>query len=190
MRTTRWMTALMAVGLLATAACGGDDDGAADDPEVTVTVPPDDEATTTSEGDGDDGVSDVVDEAFLDDACPLLDGIDLAALLGEPAGEPEASSQVCRVRPASADSRGNLQLVVATSRAADNFETQKDTFGVDTEVEGLGDAAFHSGPYLFVLDGEVLAFMQVIRDSSLGIAVDDADLEAAMTTVLANIAAS
>jgi hypothetical protein len=188
MRTTRWMTALMAVGLLATTACGGDD-GAADDPEATATVPVD-ETTTTTAGEGDDGVSDVVDEAFLDDACPLLGGIDLAALLGEPAGEPEASSQVCRVRPASADSRGNLQLVVATSRAADNYETQQETFGVDTEVDGLGDAAFHSGPYLFVLDGDVLAFMQVIRDSTLGIAVDDSDLEAAMSTVLANIAAS
>lgn len=193
--TTPFTAALMAVGLLALAACGDDDDPAAE-PEATVDVadltttsaPPDDE---TDDADGsDDGVSDVVDDAFLDDPCPLLEGVDLEALLGEPAGAPEAGTQTCRVQPAAEDSRGNLQLVVATSRAADNYETQQETFGVDSEVAGLGDAAFHSGPYLFVLDGEVLAFVQVIRDSSLGVGVDDADLEAAMATVLDNIASA
>ncbi|MGK2948538.1 MAG: hypothetical protein ACSLFP_08180 [Acidimicrobiales bacterium] len=193
--STRITAALMAVGLLALVACGDDDDPVAE-PDTTIDV---DDLTTTSsppsdDGDdgetSDDGVSDIVDDAFLDDPCPLLEGVDLEALLGEPAGAPEAGTQTCRVQPAAEGSRGNLQLVVATSRAADNYDTQQETFGVDSEVAGLGDAAFHSGPYLFVLDGEVLAFVQVIRDSSLGVGVDDADLEAAMATVLDNIASA
>jgi len=51
----------------------------------------------------------------------------------------------------------------------------------------MGDRAFHSGPYLVVLDGEVLLQLQVIRDASLGFDVDDAVLESAMTTILANL---
>jgi hypothetical protein len=75
-------------------------------------------------------------------------------------------------------------LTINVNSAADNFENQKELFGVDTEATGLGDSAFHSGPYLFVLDGETFFFIQVVRDSSLGVAVDDADLEAAATKVL------
>ena len=56
------------------------------------------------------------------------------------------------------------------------------------EVEGLGDGAFHTGAYLFVLDGDRLVYMQVVQDSANGDGVEDADLEAAMRTVLDNLA--
>jgi hypothetical protein len=128
------------------------------------------------------------DEAI--DACAILESLDPAALLGEPAGEPEGSGSAtfgftCGIESASEATRGATRLTISTNSAAENFEKQKDLFGVDTEVTGLGDAAFHSGPYLFVLHGETFFFIQVVRDSSLGVAIDDAELEVAATKVLA-----
>jgi hypothetical protein len=121
------------------------------------------------------------------ETCALLDGVDLSALLGEPVEDPEADGTVCRVAPADSDSRGQLGLVVETDRPADNFATQREVFGVDREVTGLGEAAFHSGPYLFVLDGDTFFFLQVVRDAAIGRGVPEGELEAAARTVLANL---
>ena len=132
------------------------------------------------------------DGAGTDDAdpCAVLAGIDLAALVGEPVAEPKGSDDLvgasCRVEPMSGSSAG-LRVVVSDQEPADNFEKQRDVLGVDSEVSGIGDEAFHTGPYLIVRAGDRLVILQVIRDSGTGFAVPDADLEAAAQTILANL---
>jgi hypothetical protein len=75
--------------------------------------------------------------------------------------------------------------VVSAGQGVEAYASQKETFGVDAEADGLGDEAFHSGPYLFVLRDDTLAFLQVLRDAGAGSpAVDDGELEATMATVL------
>lgn len=157
-----------------------------DAPETTSAPTTEDAPAPTTEGD------DTAAAAL--DACAILESLDPSALLGEPAGEPEGSGgdtfgSTCGIESASEDTRGATRLTISTNSAADNFENQKELFGVDTEVSGLGDTAFHSGPYLFVLDGETFFFIQVVRDFSLGVAIDDAELEAAATKVLAALEA-
>jgi hypothetical protein len=164
-RRVAWVVAAIGVALLA-GACGGSDN-----------------AESVSNAVSDDGTE---SRAVLT-TCDLLEGVDSGLLLGESAGEPHPDGTVCRVDPADAASRGQLGLVVETDRPDDNFETQREVFGVDTEVAGLGDAAFHSGGYLFVLDGETFFFLQVVRDASLNVGVPDGDLEAAAHTVIENL---
>ncbi|MGH9213724.1 MAG: hypothetical protein ACRD2C_24075 [Acidimicrobiales bacterium] len=175
----------MAVGsTLLAGACGGsgDADGNAADDAETATAAPDptgaEGAAGTPSAGGPDGRA---------DPCDLLNGVDAEILLGEPASEPQAEGTVCRVVPADTGSRGQFGLVVETERPEDNFETQQEVFGIDTEVTGLGDAAFHSGSYLFVLDGDTFFFLQVLRDEAQGGGVSDSDLEDAARTVVANL---
>jgi hypothetical protein len=188
--TTLVAAAFLAVGALA--ACGDDDGETSAETDATTAVPAAEGTTTAPAGDGDDeGSSSGGGGMFLEEVCPLLEGVDVDGLLGEEGGEPQPSSGVCRIRPASEDSSGNLQLVVNTDRGGSNFDRQKELFGVDSEVDGLGDEAFRSGAYLFVRTGDTLVFMQVVRDAGLGAGgVDDARLEAAMTTVLENLDAA
>lgn len=124
------------------------------------------------------------------DPCDVLAGVDLEALVGEPVTEPNGSDDLmgasCRVDPVS-DSHAGLRVVVSDQEAADNFENQREVLGVDTEAAGIGDKAFHTGPYLIVLDGDRLVLIQVVRDSAEGFGVPDADLEAAAQTILANL---
>ena len=190
MATRRWTElGLWAGVVIALAACGSDDGDASTSttPSVETTVArststslvPPTAAPDTTPAAGADGI----------DACAILESLDPAALLGEPAGAPQGSGSAglgfsCAIQSASEDTRGATRLTITTNSAAENFEQQKELFGVDTEVDGLGDAAFHSGPYVFVLDGETFFFIQVVRDSSLGVAIEDAELEAAADTVL------
>lgn len=184
-RRAAWLVAALEITLLA-GSCGGSDDDAetsasppsSDDETASSTTSPDSAAAEGATGEPSAGGSDV---------CALLEGVDASALLGEPAGQPRSDGTVCRVAPTNADSRGQFGLVVETDRPADNFETQQEVFGVDTEVAGLGDAAFHSGGYLFVLDGGTFFFLQAVRDASLGLGVPDGELEAAARTVIGNL---
>lgn len=168
----------LAIALLAVACggSGGDAATAAAEPETETTAPD----PTVAGG--------ATDEHTVGgpDPCALLEGVDPSVLLGEPAAEPRTDGTVCRVGPVDTASRGQLGLVIETQRPADNFETQKGVFGVDTEVSGLGDAAFHSGGYLFVLSDDTFFFLQVVRDAS-GSGVPDGDLEAAARTVIENL---
>lgn len=124
------------------------------------------------------------------DVCGLLADVDVEALLGEAPGEPAGDRDVlgdtCAVDPADGSSTAALRLVVSEGQGVEAYASQRETFGVDGEVDGLGDEAFHSGPYLFVLRGDTLVFVQVLRDAATGSpAVEDAELEGVMTTVLA-----
>lgn len=201
-----WRLGLCACTVIVMAACGSDDGGADTtmastvagvDPTTTPataseTDAPQTTAVATTEQDVQAPTTEGDDEApsAAIDVCAILESLDPSALLGEPAGEPEASGSdtfgfTCGIESASEETRGATRLTISTNSAADNFENQKELFGVDTEVSGIGDMAFHSGPYLFVLDGETFFFIQVVRDSSLGVAIDDAELEAAAMKVLA-----
>jgi hypothetical protein len=190
----RLLAALSLVGALLGAGCGSSEDSA--DPSA----PPAAEegrsgSIASDDGDAGEGPAPETDEpAEADgtvDPCALLAGLDLEGLLATPPGDPEGEDDplgaFCVVEAADDTSRAQARLVVVTDRAADNYETQKEVFGGDSEVSGLGDAAFHSGPYLFVLDGDTLFFLQVVRDASTGPGVDDADLEVAARQVLQDL---
>lgn len=189
---------MLVVGVLIAAACGSSGSGSTEAGASGDTTVPVDTAAgpSTSEEDGPDdtGSSTTASRAASGDAdpCVALAGVDLAALVGEPVGEPNGSQDLmgdsCRVDPVS-DSSAGLRLVYSDQKAADNFENQREVLGVDTEAPGLGERAFHTGPYVLVLDGDQLVMLQVIRDSATGFAVPDAELEAAMVTILDNLAA-
>lgn len=187
--------AIGANALLAAGCGGGGDDDAGDDEAVeagpTTTGPT---ATSDTAGaaaaptDGGEGGA-APGEV---DACAALAGVDLEALVAEPVAAPEASTDImgsnCVVDPV-ADTSAGLRLVVSGQEPASNFANQREVLGVDSEVTGLGDEAFHTGPYLFVLRGDTLVFVQVVRDAAAGAGVDDAELEAAMATILGNLPA-
>jgi hypothetical protein len=188
----RRLLAAVAVAVAVTAAvllagCGdGDEESAKGEPasETSVSTVPADEETEPADG------ANPLDDTSAGgvDACAIVDTLDVEALLGEaPAPRADETSElgaVCVVEPADPESRAAMRLVVEAERGPENYAQQKDLLGVDSEPAGFGDEAFHTGPYLFVLKGETLAFIQVVRDGSKGVAVEDAQLEAAMTTVL------
>ena len=191
------MAAMLAVGCGST---GSTDLGVDGGTGATVPVEATAEPPSTSDGEpGDAGRSDETTAGSRPDAtpsggadpCDVLAGIDVVALVGEPVAAPKGSDDLmgasCRVDPLSGSSAG-LRVVVSDQEPADNFENQREVLGVDTEATGIGDQAFHTGPYLIVLDGDRLVLIQVIRDSGTGFAVPDADLEAAAKTILDNIA--
>jgi hypothetical protein len=188
-------------GALLAAGCGGSDDDAGTDEEVeaaatgtgsTAADPGSTEGTPVTDGSG--GADEPAGGAAPGevDACAALAGVDLEALLAEPVAAPEGSTDImganCFVEPV-ADTSAGLRLVVSNQEPADNFANQRELLGVDSEVTGLGDEAFHTGPYLFVLRGDTLVFVQVVQDAATGAGVDDAQLEAAMTTILGNLPA-
>jgi hypothetical protein len=186
---------VLGAGLLLASGCGSDDDGddadgveAEDTP--TTTAGADDTAPDTASDDGEGEGAEGSASGDVD-ACAALAGVDIEALVGEPVMPPDGSTDMmgaaCNVDPVSESSAG-LRLIVSDQEPEDNYANQQETFGVDTEVEGLGDKAFHTGPYLFVLAGDQLVFLQVVQDAATGAGVDDADLEAAMQTVLDNLA--
>lgn len=123
------------------------------------------------------------------DSCALFEGADLDALLGVPAGPGEdefhGHGHTCEIRALDEGSRARLTLRISTSHGPENHEGMREQVGVDSEVTGLGDAAFHSGPYLGVLLGERFLLLQVLGDSALSFRAADADLEAAMAVVVA-----
>lgn len=193
MRRVRLLAAMVTIGAVLLTGCGSDDGAESTDTEgAAETVPPGEESEpgtdTGSEPDDDslDGTS-----GGGVDACAIVETLAVEELLGEaPAPQDDASSDlgaVCVVKAADPESRGTMRLVLETERGPENYEQQKEMLGVDSEPAGFGDQAFHTGPYLFVLKGDTLAFIQVVRDSSKGVAVEDAQLEAAMSTVLESL---
>ena len=190
----------LGAGVLLASGCGSDDDGdgaegveaeaaptstaAGGDGTAPGDTPPDGTAPADGAGTAGAPTGDV-------DACAALAGVDLEALVAEPVTPPESSVDMmgasCTVDPVG-DSSAGLRLIVTDQSPAENFENQREVLGVDSELDGLGDEAFHTGPYLFVLDGDRLVFLQVVRDAATGAGVDDAELEATMRTVLANLA--
>src|SRR3546814_13947562 len=77
---------------------------------------------------------------------------------------------------------GGVSFAVTTSRSAENYDNQQELFGVDEELTGLGDKAFRSGGYLFVLDGELLVRLQVVRNADHGHRPHPAPMQPAMDT--------
>lgn len=123
------------------------------------------------------------------DACALLEGADLEAILGAPAAAGESEflghGHTCRIEALGEDWRASLTLRISTSHGPENYDGQRESVGVDAEVTGLGDAAFHSGPYLGVLLGDRFLLLHVLADASSDFRAADEDLEAAMATVVA-----
>lgn len=185
----------LGAGLLLASGCGSDDDRddaesvESEDTSGTTAAGADD--TEPADGEADDTADDDTEAAGDVDPCDALAGVDAEALVGEPVAAPQSETDIagdsCLVDAASGSNTG-LRLIISDNSAAENFENQRQNFGVDSEVEGLGDGAFHTGAYLFVLDGDRLVYMQVVQDSANGDGVEDADLEAAMRTVLDNLA--
>ena len=199
----RSLALALAVGVSAVLASGcgsdGDEDDAAGEVEAGVEAPGTTEAaadspaaTATTTGGAEEGDAGAGAAGGDVDACAYLAGVDLEALVGEPVATPEASTDMlgatCVVDPV-ADTSAGLRLIVTDQEPADNYANQREVLGVDSEVTGLGDEGFHTGPYLFVLRGEKLLFLQVVQDATTGAGVEDAALEAAMTTVLDNVPA-
>jgi hypothetical protein len=187
------LTATVVVGAVLLMGCGsddGDDTSAGDAPATEESVPAEpaeDETDPPAEDESLDETS-----AGDVDACAIAATLDVEGLLGEaPAPQDDATSEmgaVCVVKAADTESRGSMRLVVETKKGPENYEQQKELLGVDSEPTGFGEQAFHTGPYLFVLEGDTLAFIQVLRDSSKGLAVEDAKLEEAMTLVMEALA--
>ncbi len=92
----------------------------------------------------------------------------------------------CHVETTDPDSQASLSLSIETKGASVTYETEKKSLPGDREVSGLGDDAFHFGDYLFVLRGDALVRLR-LEGPELGAEVDDAQLEAAMKTVLAEL---
>lgn len=209
-RDRAWTIAVVAA--LCLAACGSDaDEGTATDETVADTTvtdtaavatdPPATDPVDTQPADTEPADTEPTDSpttdapatgGSYDDPCELLAGVDLDAVLGEPAGTPEGElndiADMCTVESTSEGTRGSLVLSVSTNSAADNFVNLEELFGVDAEITGLGDQAFHSGPYVIVLAGDTLVNFQAIRDASIGFAVPDPDAEAAVAQILTNLA--
>jgi len=192
MQMLRRMAAIVAVGGIVMAGCGGSDDG--DDDAVDAGTA--DAGATVPETDPVE--SDPADEAGAAeetsagdvDACAIVALLDLETLMGEPGAPVDDTSALgasCQVDPADSASTAGLRLTVETQHGPENYAQQKDLLGVDTEVTGLGDEAFHTGPYLFTLRGDTMAFLQVLQSAENGLAAEDADLEAAMAIVLAEL---
>lgn len=195
MQQARRLVATIAVVAVLVAGCGGSDDDAADEaadgPVATVPAEsePADQPTDETEPAAETGAGDETSAGDVD-ACAIVALLDVETLMGEPGAPVDDTSDLgasCQVEPADAESRAGLRLTVETQRGPENFAQQKELLGVDTEVTGLGDEAFHTGPYLFVLQGDTLAFIQVLQSAENGMAAEDADLEAAMATVLAEL---
>lgn len=207
-RPTRTRAVAMAAAFGLTfglAACGSeaDEDAITDETSPAAAEPADTEPADTEPADTED--TDAAPPATespttdapatgggYDDPCELLVGVDLDALLGEPVGSPVGElndiADMCRAEMVNADSRGSLALSVTTNSAADNYVNLEELFGVDEEITGLGDQAFHSGPYVVVLAGDTLVNFQVIRDAAFGFGVPDPDMEVATAQILANLA--
>jgi hypothetical protein len=213
MRTRAMAIAAASSLAFSLAGCGSDEDATADetspvvaepadtepadaapDTEPPATDPPDTENTDAAASDTDSPTTDApaTGGAGYDDPCELLVGVDLDALLGEPVGTPEGElndiADMCSADMVNEESRGSVALSVTTNSAADNYVNLEELFGVDTEISGLGDQAFHSGPYVVVLAGDTLVNFQVIRDAAFGLGVPDPDMEVAAAQILANLA--
>ena len=65
------------------------------------------------------------------DACALLDGIDIDALLGEPAAPAHATGTQCNIRPVDAASPASLMLQYLPDKGAANYAQQNALFGID-----------------------------------------------------------
>ena len=120
--------------------------------------------------------------------CVLLEGIDVAALLGEDPGAPEEGNGVCKIEPADAASPASLVLqVVDGANGATFYERDRDLLGVSSEIADLGDEAYFAGKRVNVLVRGTYVYLQVLRDPAGGAGqVDDAELVDATATVLAN----
>jgi hypothetical protein len=122
-------------------------------------------------------------------ACALLDGIDIATLLGEAPGETTDSGGVCKIKAADAASAGAIIVqAVNAPQGTEYYERDKELLGSDGEIAGLGDAAHYAGPYrVNVLSGGNYLIVQVIRELFSDVErLDDALLMEATRTALAN----
>lgn len=173
------LTVLTALVLAVTlSACGG---GAAESPlgdadaiEAEAVQPDAEPAAPTDDG---------------PDACALLTGIDIAALLGEEPGEQSDAGGVCKITAADPASAGAILVqAVAAPKGAEYYERDKELLGSDGEIAGLGDAAHYAGPYrVNVLSGDNYLIVQVLRELFGDVErLDDALLMEATRTVLAN----
>lgn len=197
MRRARRAIAVLLMAMLVTAGCGSDDEATeAGAPDAAAGATEGDSGSTAPDvpSDTEPGLDgDGADAADELDVCGLLAEVDLEPLLGEPAGplegESDALGHVCAIDPLDEESRATLRLVVSTSSGPENYATQREMLGVDAEVTGLGDEAFHSGPYLVVVRGDALITLQAISDASQAFRVADADLETAMASILAALPA-
>lgn len=129
------------------------------------------------------------DEPSDASACALLDGMDIATLLGETPGDTTDSGGVCKIAAASADSTGSILVqAVAAPTGAEYYERDKELLGSDGEIAGLGDAAHYAGPYrVNVLSGGNYLIVQVLRDLFGDVErLDDALLMEATRTALSN----
>lgn len=198
----RWTLGWVGVAaMLALTGCGADSAGPEGDvslptAEATVTaaqgevttLPP----TSTSEGrtpTTDSSIETTVADGVFD-ACAALATVDLDALLGEPAGLPESkpneSGGGCMVPSLGLESSGRITFDVSSNAPAANYENSQRLFGVDAEIEGLGDAAFASGATLVVLADNTLVSLGVVRWRELGIGgATQPELEVAMREALA-----
>jgi hypothetical protein len=149
---------------------------------ITAGTDGDDGETTGDSSPGDGG------SAAAGSACALLELVDVDALIGEPLGaavsEEDGSDSECEIPPLDPDSTAVVSLSVDREGGAQQFAETKEIFGVDAEVDGLGDDAFHSGPVLAVLSGDRTYLLWIMGDIMLGANVDDADMEAAMAQIL------
>ena len=110
--------------------------------------------------------------------------------MSPPVDESDGSQEECVIEPENADSTAYSSLTITSSEAADEFAETREVLGEDATVAGLGDEAFHSGPVLAVLDGDRAVVLWIMGDIMLGANIDDADMEAAMTQVLAGLGGS
>lgn len=122
-----------------------------------------------------------------DSACDLLDGIDLDALLDEPAGEPSVSNPWrCEVSPTTPGSTGVVDLDITSPGGADDYAFQRERQTEGEEVGGLGDTAYLAGDYLHVLVGDQEFSLVVIRQPIDHDPLPEGDRTDAGRQVLAN----
>lgn len=192
-RVGRWRVgvAVLALALVGLgAACGSDPDdtttatGATTAPEAGATAV-DDRTDPGDTGTGDTGTTDEFGDV---DACGLLEGVDVASILGVPVGEAVTEETygdfVCDVRPADDSVRAQFKLVVDTDNGRSNFPRQREMAADPEPVDGLGDEAFRSGANLFVLDGPVLVHVNVVRAESASEPLTTDQLTGALDDVL------
>ena len=122
-------------------------------------------------------------------ACDLFLGVDGAALIDEPVGEPYVSKPGrCQMRGSTEHSMAALELYITSPGGAADFEYQKKLQGLDHAIAGLGDAAFQSADYLHVLVGDSEFTLVTIRTADSHPAVTLDEQVAAARIILGNTA--
>lgn len=125
------------------------------------------------------------ESAVPDDACALLEDLDLVAVLGEEPGEPAPGPNGCIIRAANPDSHARIHVGFQSPGGAAAYERQNEILGIDAPLEGIGDEAVRAGVRVHARKGDAFFFVQVVRFIEINRHIEDDELEEVARTIAA-----